>query len=897
MPDGKAYKPLFAILCLDMDGRLNLNAHGSLAQANPSYYNNNAQGLQSYQYLNSGGYNFDTGLVSSWGSLTGGRTTADSGLLRRTRGEPNGCAAGGAGAAKAPGPRKSICCRCSATVPRRRSSTCKAIKTIDTCCQETTSRAITQSWAATDPARAARFPAPPGVAGGSTPGSMLTMNNNFPYSGVLGGNFWTSSFANWDAHGTPPDPQTAGAIGLDNAGRMIHISFGGQVANGPYDLDLTRNAPHAVNRATVNDAFSVAEMERILRWTDRDATTLPPRLANLTLSGGTSVLNGRCAEFTVESNYVPVSPAALPPGVRQYLPQYRSVHPVDIIYAQIYKSYPGNLQLAQSAAAQLLPWEVLQGLKMDINRPFGAGAFSLGSRGSWTRAFTACRPASGTRPAQSAGNVWRDSTAIRQFRPKRRDDDLQLYGRRRRVLQESARSRRRHRCAIRNQRFARRAAALCAAPLCPHVVAGGLGAVLQDLRKTNPNAANTDVLRFFAQWAVNVVAYRDHNNIMIPFDYDVNPFTPAGWSPDRNDKSSADTVSHTVWGCKRPELLITETLAFHDRRTQDLNTETVNNNKPYGPLGTQPNPKRKKPGLTTDTDSTTKNKDPGFNSAYRPQGSLFVELFNPWPAMAPQMPDLAPSGGTGAELTKLSGPSGSPVWRMIIVDPTKQPSSAVLNPNGDELPDPDNPNPDPTNPRISARPVIERVAYFVPLQGLPYPTTDDRGNQVVSYYPSATNSRQIIVAPGGYAVVGSGDHQQGNYTYIGFPTSGPPASLAAKPSGNSRWITMNQNDVANGDPRVLKSTVDPMQPNAAPAQVLGIDQAIPAGNGIGASQRLSVSEPTKGYAYYEHQPSGTGNNNGASVSYVATSGKYGSTLDIPVDEQRSIVQQGKIREH
>ena len=30
--DGQAYKPLFAILCLDMDGRLNLNAHGCYAQ-------------------------------------------------------------------------------------------------------------------------------------------------------------------------------------------------------------------------------------------------------------------------------------------------------------------------------------------------------------------------------------------------------------------------------------------------------------------------------------------------------------------------------------------------------------------------------------------------------------------------------------------------------------------------------------------------------------------------------------------------------------------------------------------------------------------------------------------------------------------------------------------------
>ncbi|MGA2799142.1 MAG: hypothetical protein ABSE63_16305, partial [Thermoguttaceae bacterium] len=36
--DGKLYKPLFAILCMDMDGRLNLNAHGDLAQTLAGYY-------------------------------------------------------------------------------------------------------------------------------------------------------------------------------------------------------------------------------------------------------------------------------------------------------------------------------------------------------------------------------------------------------------------------------------------------------------------------------------------------------------------------------------------------------------------------------------------------------------------------------------------------------------------------------------------------------------------------------------------------------------------------------------------------------------------------------------------------------------------------------------------
>jgi len=30
--DGRLYKPLFAILCVDLDGRINLNTSGSLAQ-------------------------------------------------------------------------------------------------------------------------------------------------------------------------------------------------------------------------------------------------------------------------------------------------------------------------------------------------------------------------------------------------------------------------------------------------------------------------------------------------------------------------------------------------------------------------------------------------------------------------------------------------------------------------------------------------------------------------------------------------------------------------------------------------------------------------------------------------------------------------------------------------
>jgi len=37
-PDGRLYKPLFSFLCVDLDGRLNLNAHGNLWQAQEEAY-------------------------------------------------------------------------------------------------------------------------------------------------------------------------------------------------------------------------------------------------------------------------------------------------------------------------------------------------------------------------------------------------------------------------------------------------------------------------------------------------------------------------------------------------------------------------------------------------------------------------------------------------------------------------------------------------------------------------------------------------------------------------------------------------------------------------------------------------------------------------------------------
>ena len=303
--------------------------------------------------------------------------------------------------------------------------------------------------------------------------------------------------------------------------------------------------------------------------------------------------------------------------------------------------------------------------------------------------------------------------------------------------------------------------------------------------RTSSRRQADGVARMIAQWAVNVVGYRDHNDIMIPFPYDPNPFSGNNWNPP-ND------VQHTVWSCKRPALLMTETMALHDRRTQDLNDEVVDSRKvALGASKTRVNP-----GLTTDTDA--KKKDPTFNSKYRPQGSLFVELYNPWTLLEPRTADLGPANptaaGNGVQLNKITpavNGRSSPVWRLVIVVPTPAPPKTLTaQPNGDELPDPD-------NPIVGNRPAIERAAYFVNVSGLNYPTADGQA----IYYPSANSPSPLVVAPAGYAVVGSGDINQQNRTYIGFETgkgAGNPAS--------TRMITLNPADLA--DARVVRNTGD-----------------------------------------------------------------------------------------
>ncbi len=102
---------------------------------------------------------------------------------------------------------------------------------------------------------------------------------------------------------------------------------------------------------------------------------------------------------------------------------------------------------------------------------------------------------------------------------------------------------------------------------------------------------------------------------MTPFEFDVNPFS--GWDVDGDITTTSDLdpnvifgpmgtkLQTVVWGCERPELLITETLAWHDRRTEDRADDN---------------------GIK----QLTTGKDPTFDQRLLPLPACFIELFNPW---------------------------------------------------------------------------------------------------------------------------------------------------------------------------------------------------------------------------------------------------------------------------
>lgn len=63
-----------------------------------------------------------------------------------------------------------------------------------------------------------------------------------------------------------------------------------------------------------------------------------------------------------------------------------------------------------------------------------------------------------------------------------------------------------------------------------------------------------------AQWAVNVLDFRDPDSLLTGFEYDTN--ISNGWDVDGNLATDEGGIRAVAWGVERPEMLITETLAY-----------------------------------------------------------------------------------------------------------------------------------------------------------------------------------------------------------------------------------------------------------------------------------------------------------------------------------------------
>ncbi len=173
--------------------------------------------------------------------------------------------------------------------------------------------------------------------------------------------------------------------------------------------------------------------------------------------------------------------------------------------------------------------------------------------------------------------------------------------------------------------------------------------------------------RRIAQWAVNVVDYRDADSIMTRFVFDYTPFDATGWSPPVDTTATPAPAANVVWGVEAPELVISEGSAYHDVRLKDTNLDSGEG-------------ERKGPGAT-DTDNDT-------DQVRIPQGSLFLELYCPRsavdstsandqstkPGVPRELYDIAANGSAQLDLGQIApSPGGTspgvPVWRIALSQP------------------------------------------------------------------------------------------------------------------------------------------------------------------------------------------------------------------------------------
>ncbi len=174
-------------------------------------------------------------------------------------------------------------------------------------------------------------------------------------------------------------PMCGGAvrIGVDYSGQPMPFYMGeaGETVGDPYEAVLNRGA------AGYTDApFTVSELERILRYYDVDASSLPDRLLNAasnSLVGNSPVARRNRRLVTTHSSHVPVITGMTPAKMRA---DFASAGMPGAGSHSILDMYAVKLQQGGVPAAQIqtemlkvVPWEIWHGQRLNVNRLLGNG--------------------------------------------------------------------------------------------------------------------------------------------------------------------------------------------------------------------------------------------------------------------------------------------------------------------------------------------------------------------------------------------------------------------------------------------------------------------------------------------------------------------------------------------
>ncbi len=611
---------------------------------------------------------------------------------------------------------------------------------------------------------------------------------DYPSGAVLANNIGASYSTPLDIHGRfgyayPSTGFPAVMPSSDALTSTLTARLGGEATNSPYEMNFATRPFNSI----ADNPFNPSEMEYFLRPFDRDAEVLRNRLSE-SPTLGPALFNARNF-ITTESWEVPTAPG----------------HLAQFLYEQMIANgvTPTN---ATTELNEMFAIDIARGLRFNLNRPFGDGADDNAN-------LVVDDP---LELATDQAVAHPNASAVLLQNPGTTTNDARIA-------------------------FARQLYVLA------YMVARPTN---RDLNRDGMVDVNDK--HFLAQWVANIVDYRDADSINFGFEYDLNPYD--GWGVDGDLATDEGAgVRGFVWGAERPELLLTEAVGLHDRRTEDRDDDASGEFSTAGG-----------------------GSDRHYDNRLRPAPSGFIEIYNPWTSsdntlnqrMAPELYEYAGAVPVGVDLDRTTPGTADPVWRMIVVrdatvgaidtDPDNQDPTA----NGGVALD--------TNPLLLD---VERSIYFArPTQA--YAQSNGAGGTYGDGKQFFSSLTVNSLNTGQYAVIGGFNYQPGGGGYrtnIGRLTTAIEGDEASLLLANTRGINLIPG-AANGVVMTIWNGAA-IANFARNAVGIVIDQAIDAGTPV--TRPFSFSGPVDGYPALDV--------NGVAATPVGDGVQYAEPFDIPLD--------------